>query len=70
MAGYLTESEAVSDLIGSTALITGLVRSAEFNGKLCRIEAFDPEVRRYVVSVFVEGGPVPAKLRLDAGPGK
>ncbi|CAE7596520.1 udkA, partial [Symbiodinium necroappetens] len=67
ICGYHTESEAVSDLIGTAALISGLVRSAEFNGKWCRIDAFDPEVRRYIVRVFLEEGqpPVIAKLRLE-----
>ncbi|CAE7447262.1 unnamed protein product [Symbiodinium natans] len=67
VCGYHTESEAVSDLIGTAALISGLMRSAEFNGKWCRIDAFDPEVRRYIVRVFLEDGqpPVIAKLRLE-----
>ena len=65
VAGYVTESEAVSELIGTTALITGLVTSSEFNGKFCRIEAFDPQVRRYVVRVYADEGPVNAKLRLE-----
>lgn len=60
--GYVTESEAVSDLIGSTALIVG---AAPHTGKFCRIEAFDPQVRRYVVRVYADGGPVSAKLRLE-----
>ena len=41
--GYVTESEAVSDLIGSTALIANTLE--DFNGSFCRIEAFDPQVR-------------------------
>lgn len=63
--GYLTESEEVSDLIGATAMITGLVKSPEFNGCSCRIEAFDPQVRRYVVRVAGQPDVVTAKLRLD-----
>eukprot|EP00438_Fugacium_kawagutii_P007920 Skav203702 [mRNA] locus=scaffold259:330567:332897:+ [translate_table: standard] len=62
-AGYVTESEAVSDLIGSTALI--VAAESPHNGKLCQIEAFDPEVRRYVVRVCADEGPVSAKLRLE-----
>eukprot|EP00931_Biecheleriopsis_adriatica_P049278 TRINITY_DN28505_c0_g1_i1.p1 TRINITY_DN28505_c0_g1~~TRINITY_DN28505_c0_g1_i1.p1 ORF type:complete len:1158 (+),score=254.68 TRINITY_DN28505_c0_g1_i1:64-3537(+) len=63
---YLTESEAVSDLIGATALITGLVRSPEYNGHWCKIEAFDAQVRRYVVRVLLGSQePVMAKLRLE-----
>lgn len=53
--GYVTESEAVSDLIGTTALIAntplswrgqGVLepRTEDFNGSFCRIEAFDPQV--------------------------
>ena len=64
IGGYVTESEAVSDLIGSTALIAGLTDSL-YNGRFCRIEAFDPQVRRYVVRVYTEEGPVNAKLRLE-----
>ena len=43
----------VSELIGTTALIAHLNDrgAAAFNGKFCRIEAFDPHVRRYVVKV-------------------
>lgn len=64
IGGYVTESEAVSDLIGSTALIAGLTDSL-YNGRFCRIEAFDPQVRRYVVRVYTEEGPENAKLRLE-----
>ncbi|CAE8581914.1 unnamed protein product [Polarella glacialis] len=66
-ACYLTEAETVSDLIGARAVISGLVRSPEFNGHSCLIEAYDAEVKRYVVRVYLgdEGGPVTAKLRLE-----
>ncbi|CAK9020242.1 Uridine-cytidine kinase A, partial [Durusdinium trenchii] len=57
----------VSELIGTTALIAHLNDrgAAAFNGKFCRIEAFDPHVRRYVVKVYADEGPVTAKLRLE-----
>ncbi|CAE8626634.1 unnamed protein product [Polarella glacialis] len=66
-ACYLTEAETVSDLIGARAVISGLVRSPEFNGHSCLIEAYDVEVKRYIVRVYLgdEGGPVTAKLRLE-----
>jgi len=56
------------ELLGRTAIISGLTRCPQYNGQWCRIAAYDEEMQRYVVRVLVGGGgeaPDIAKLRLE-----
>eukprot|EP00747_Dinoflagellata_sp_TGD_P216775 gnl/TRDRNA2_/TRDRNA2_89271_c0_seq1.p1 gnl/TRDRNA2_/TRDRNA2_89271_c0~~gnl/TRDRNA2_/TRDRNA2_89271_c0_seq1.p1 ORF type:complete len:498 (+),score=91.30 gnl/TRDRNA2_/TRDRNA2_89271_c0_seq1:221-1495(+) len=54
------------ELVGKRVLLTGLVRTTEFNGEWGRVEAFDAELQRYTVCVLLESGPpVLAKLRRE-----
>lgn len=57
--------------VGYRALISGLQNAPQFNGKWCRIEAYDAETDTYLVGVDrnvhigeAPGAPIAAKLRL------
>lgn len=63
------EEVQAGEVIGKRVLIRGLVRQPEYNGEWGRVEAYDPEMQRYLVSLLgmhSEGQqPVFAKLRRE-----
>merc|ERR1712187_490711 len=75
--GAATSAEAEDGVIGRWVLITGLLRSPQFNGQWGLAEAYDAEMHRYVVRVLlgslhgegtgdsVAAQPVLAKLRRE-----
>eukprot|EP00929_Paragymnodinium_shiwhaense_P044728 TRINITY_DN22938_c0_g1_i1.p1 TRINITY_DN22938_c0_g1~~TRINITY_DN22938_c0_g1_i1.p1 ORF type:complete len:1031 (+),score=279.59 TRINITY_DN22938_c0_g1_i1:161-3253(+) len=65
--GAARSAKADEDVeIGRWVLITGLVKSPQFNGQWGLIEAYDVDMRRYVVRVLLgsEGGAQPALAKL------
>eukprot|EP00747_Dinoflagellata_sp_TGD_P118736 gnl/TRDRNA2_/TRDRNA2_172885_c0_seq3.p1 gnl/TRDRNA2_/TRDRNA2_172885_c0~~gnl/TRDRNA2_/TRDRNA2_172885_c0_seq3.p1 ORF type:complete len:563 (+),score=108.03 gnl/TRDRNA2_/TRDRNA2_172885_c0_seq3:179-1690(+) len=64
--GTAGRSAIVDDVLGKHVLLVGLVKASEFNGKWGRVESYDADLGRFVVSVIRESGPpVMAKLRRE-----